>query len=271
MAEREPGGAQTLMVELLYEAPPHVDAEQIAARVRETLAGTHAVGDAAGKAMLAHRDFPREFEEGRKAILTLVVPPEQEKDGVDPERYDLSQSAAFPDAGAAVASARTTRLVAEMLGVGAPVRQRVSAFKTSLEAVIAETEPLAVWSPGAGELLDPSALGQHPLAGLVNVRHFQVEEDARASVMDTLGLHALGMPDFQLHFRDLDPSAVAAHLLNLAAYASDAEEPIESGDTVSGPGHDERWRVQLEKALVGPERLVLDIDPGPPHAAGGRG
>jgi hypothetical protein len=60
MAEREPGGAQTLMVELLYEAPPHVDAEQIAARVRETLAGTHAVGDAAGKAMLAHRDFPRE-------------------------------------------------------------------------------------------------------------------------------------------------------------------------------------------------------------------
>ena len=55
--------------------------------------------------------------------------------------------------------------------------------------MIAETEPLAVWSPGAGELLDPSALGQHP----------------------------------------------------------------------------------LEQALVGPERLVLDIDPGPPHAAGGRG
>ena len=120
------------------------------------------------------------------------------------------------------------------------------------------------------ELLEPGKLGEHPLAGLVNVRLFRIENDPGVCVMDTLGLHALGLPDFQLHFRDLEPSALAAHLYNLAAYAFEAEEPIESGHTVSGPDGDERWRVQLEDALLEPARVVLDIDPGAPYAAGDR-
>jgi hypothetical protein len=249
---------EALAVELLYERAPELDAERIAARVRERLPGTVALADQPG-VMLAHEDFPREFEDGRKAILTLIVPPDSKRDAVGAGDFDLSQSWAFRDGHEAVARATTTLLVAEMLGAGGPPRDRVRAFSSALRAVAAETGPLAVWSPAAQELLDPASLERHPLAGLVNVRMFDAED---ALLMDTLGLHTLGLPDFQLRGRDLDERAVARHLLNLAAHAVDAEQPIEDFDTVSGPTGEERWPLELTRATVPPERDVFDIRAG---------
>lgn len=42
------------------------------------------------------------------------------------------------------------------------------------------------------------------------------------------------------------------------------------GNTISGVRGDEHWRCRHGPALVGPDRLVIDIDPGAPYAAGGR-
>ena len=60
------GEVQALMAELLYERAPGLDAERLAARVRETLPGTVAVGDDPAKPMLAHEDFPIELDEGTR-------------------------------------------------------------------------------------------------------------------------------------------------------------------------------------------------------------
>ena len=247
-----------LAVELLYERAPELDAKRIAARVRESLPGTVALADKPG-VMLAHEDFPREFEDGRKAILTLIVPPDSKQDGADATDFDLSQSWSFRDAHEAVERAATTLLVAEMVGAGGPPRDRARAFGAALHAVAAETDPVAVWSPAAQEMLDPASLDGHPLAGLVNVRMFS---DGDALLMDTLGLHTLGLPDFQLRSGGLDERAIARHLLNLAAHAVDAEQAIEDFDTVSGPNGDERWPLELTRATVAPEREVFDIDAG---------
>lgn len=260
------GGREALMAELLFEAPPEVQAEALAERVRETLPKTVAVP---GKhPLLAHGDFPQRFEDGTKPILTAVMRPD-ESAGAGP--YDLSQSWAFDGKDDAAARATTTLLVVEMIGRGAPAEDRVTAFKAALGAVVEETGPLAIWSAGGAELVSPDRVGEHPLACLVNVRLFRVEDDEDVCVMDTLGLDALGFPDFQLHFRGLDPSEMAGHLRNLAAYALEHGKEIRSGHTISGPGGDGKWKLQLEDALVAPGRQVLDIDPGPPYAAGGRG
>ena len=254
------------MAELLYERPPDLDPEALAARVRETLPKTVAVPGE--HALLAHQDFPIEFEEGTKAILTAVMAPGADREGAGP--YDLTQSWAFEHRAEAAAKATTTLLVVEMIGRGAPAGDRVIAFKTALEAVVEQTRPLAIWSANAAELVESERVAEHPLACLVNVRLFRVENDAGVCVLDTLGLHALGLPDFQLHFRELDPSELAGHLRNLAAYAFEHGNAIESGHTISGPGGEGRWKLQLEDALVAPDRIVLDIDPGPPYAAGER-
>ena len=86
--------------------------------------------------------------------------------------------------------------------------------------------------------------------------------------MDTLGLHVLRLPDLQCHFRNIDESRMAGVLYNLAAYIVDAGDIIGDGNTISGVEGTEHWRCQHEMSLIGPERLVLDIHPGKPFAAG---
>ena len=259
-------GPEALMAELLFEAPPEVDAEALAERVRETLPGTVTVPGE--QPLLAHEDYPLHFEDGTKALLTAIMRPDA---GAGAGPYDLSQSWAFDGKEDAARRATTTLLVVEMLGRSAPAKDRVTAFKATLAAVVEQTRPLAIWSANAAELTAPERVGEHPLACLVNVRLFRIENEEGACVLDTLGLHALGMPDFQLHFRELDPSVLAGHLRNLAAYAYEHGAEIESGHTISDPDGEGRWTLQLEDSLVAPDRSVLDIDPGPPYAAGGRG
>ena len=89
-------------------------------------------------------------------------------------------------------------------------------------------------------------------------------------MMDTMGLAVLGLPDLQLHFRNLQPGRVAAHLYNCALYLFQKGDVIEDGNTIAGLEPHEKWRCQHEMSLIGPKRVVIDLDPGPPHAAGNR-
>ena len=88
--------------------------------------------------------------------------------------------------------------------------------------------------------------------------------------MDTLGLAALGLPDLQCHFRGLAPEAVAPLLYNTAYYIFEKGDVIDDGHTVEGVTPGERWPCQHEASLVEPRRVVIDLDPGPAHAAGNR-
>jgi len=257
------GGAAALAVELLYERRPELDARAIVKTIAQALPKTVVVAEEPG-VLLAHEDYPLEFEEGTKAILTMVVHPDGDRTGVGD--LDISQSWRFRDAAEAVHKATTTVLVAEMLGAGAPPAHRVKAFTTTVRAVVEHTQPIALYTPAAQELLASHQLDEHPLAGLVNVRLFQVEDDEGVMLMDTLGLHTFGLADLQMHFRDLDESRIAGFLFDLATYAFENPGAIDNGDTVG----DERWKVQFEQAMVEPERVVLDVDPGAPYAAGDR-
>jgi hypothetical protein len=89
--------------------------------------------------------------------------------------------------------------------------------------------------------------------------------------MDTLGLGALGLPDLQCRFCLLEPRAVARALYNTAWYLFTEGDVIQDGHTVEGGAPGSRWRCRHEDSLVGPERVVLDLNPGPPYAAGNRG
>ena len=93
-------------------------------------------------------------------------------------------------------------------------------------------------------------------------------------MIDTLGLYAIGLPDVQYHFHDLDPDQVVNHAYSTASYIFANNVPIKSGETIDGLwggriDPEVRWRCQYEMALIQPAREVLDICPGP-FAAGGR-
>jgi hypothetical protein len=45
---------------------------------------------------------------------------------------------------------------------------------------------------------------------------------------------------------------------------------IKDNHTVAGVGPDSKWICQHEQSLAKPERVVLDLNPGSPYAAGNR-
>lgn len=93
-------------------------------------------------------------------------------------------------------------------------------------------------------------------------------------LVDSLGLYAIGLPDVQYHFHELDPNAVVDHAYNVAAYIFTQDDPIQDGETIAGLNGQKmdaeiRWECQHESALIQPEREVMDICPGE-YASGGR-
>ena len=107
----------------------------------------------------------------------------------------------------------------------------------------------------------------HFLDGGLNVRFFSIQ-NSDEMLFDTLGFTAIGLPDLQFHCKGLEPDDVVGFLRNVAAYLYENGDVIENGNTVEGMHH-ERWVCRREDSLVGPLRMVLDINPGE-YAGGGR-
>lgn len=140
---------------------------------------------------------------------------------------------------------------------------------------------LCAYVPSCGRLVRPQdALeteDEGPAAFVkyaVNARFFAVDA-RRDSVVDTVGLNVLGVPDLQYHFHDLDPKAVASHALGFSLFLLLNDCPVEDGDAVAGfseysSSTDEaEWTLQYEESLIQPRRSVLDVHCGP-HASGER-
>lgn len=264
MASTEP---IPLMAELWFEDEPEdIDRDDLLRRVHERLPDSE-IHPSAESVLVAHMRYEHTYADGKRGPLITILAATEKTGEQTPEP---TQTYDWDDADAVLERCRRSLAVGELYGRVHPYEHRVDAFRTTLNAAVALLRPAAVWLPHSERVIRPAALLDDPIAAFVHVRMFDVEDDPDASVMDTLGLHALGMPDFQLHFRDLEPGRVAAILYNLAAYVIEHGEVITSGHTVSGMAGDEHWRCQLEDALAGPDRLVLDVNPGDPYAAGNR-
>ena len=168
-------------------------------------------------------------------------------------------------------------LISDFMAIGLPAHQRATMLADVLEVAL-ELFPTceAVYSAPSGKLLTADTARQNPYEGIlrymwfgVNARFFNVEgkED---KVVDTLGLYALGLPDVQYHFHDLEVNSVVNHAYNLAIYQFQNDAPIKSGDTVDDIEGKERWKCQYESALIQPKRILLDVETGK-NASGNRG
>lgn len=101
--------------------------------------------------------------------------------------------------------------------------------------------------------------------------NIQGKED---KLVDTLGLYAIGLPDVQYHFHNIDPNDIVSHAYNVALYIFSKNAPVKNGETIDGledgrMSSTVRWRCQYEESLIQPVREVMDICPGE-YASGTR-
>jgi len=164
-----------------------------------------------------------------------------------------------------------------MMAQSLPPADRVMLFHGLLQAFVELTNPHAIVFKHSQQVVAPEtylvSCDEPPIQrhGAVNVRFFRVSNsDTDDMVMDTRGLDEIGLHDLQCHFRELDPNDVSAVLYNTAFYIVENGPVIESGHTIPGTGPDSKWRCRFENSLLDPQRELLDLNPGPPYAAGHR-
>lgn len=225
--------------------------------------------------LIFHKRYTCKYSNGeipaQTAILGSDRPPV-----IDSYRQEIQQSWLCQHAEELLRGCVGTRLVTEMMTQFLPPKDRVSLFHGVLRAMIEVTSPDALVFKYSQQVIEPAdylaACDREPILrpGSLNIRFFRISNSGDDMIMDTRGLPEIGLHDLQCHFRDLDPRAVAQVLFDTAVYIFENGAVIESGQTVAGIEPDSKWHCQFENSLLEPKREVLDIDPGPPFAAGAR-
>jgi hypothetical protein len=261
----------SLLVELLYEQEARLDDGLLLAEVNKVLPRTVLAGDDRQPTLLVHEGHGAvDSDDTPVPVMSVLMAAGNDGHLADRARIDLSQTWEFPQAQGVLDRCRAVLTVGEMFGRPRPPAERLEVFRAIVLAVCRLTTPAAAWWPTAAQLLPPPSPDSLPLRGLLNVRLFRVEGSASDVVMDTLGLQVFGLPDLQCHCHDMELPRLATYLRNAGNYIFERGDVIRDGDTIEGMGPGEKWRCLQEEALIPPDRLVIDLDPGDEYAAGER-
>jgi hypothetical protein len=272
--DRSNGYSAAYPIELLARNPIEIDEAALVDALAKRLGRVKTTGQ-----LFLLEDFPVQFQEGEMpAQLQLLGPVRLAAKRADEITKALQQSWAFRDATQVYEACRHMHLLTNMMSSSLSHQVRRKIIANGLLALLETTQvDLIRWAPTQQMLSpadiverysDPREIG-NPVYGFLNVRFFNISHSNGDMLMDTLGLNALGLTDFQVHYRGLEPDSVGHLLYNLGAYAFEKGDIIDDGHTVEGVDKS-RWKCRLENSLVDPQRMVLDIDPGQPFAAGGR-
>lgn len=265
------------MVELHFLSEPIYDAASIAARAEELLGSGIEFPEEAGDPILFfHTKHQVQYSNGEAPAGTSILATESK---TDHENYQQSieQSWACENAAELLSDCSSSRLVTEMMSRNLDPAARIRLFHGILQAFAEITRPHAIVFLHTQQVVSGEeylqSCREEPIKrlGSLNVRFYNISNsDTDDKIMDVRGLDEIGLHDLQCHFREIDPNSVSQTLLNIALYIFENGSVIESGHTVEGCEPGSSWICQFENSFLEPQRELLDLNPGPPFAAGNR-
>mgnify|MGYP001037336985 CR=1 FL=1 len=270
-------GLQSNMVWLLYELPPEVDAQILLTELRNRCGKVERIGDQPNLFAFAMLDHILHVGDGKVPAQVVLSFPEQGQDTLDLTEA-LQQSWKWRDAEETVKQCKVKVAFFDLMAFEINYQNRLALFHAALESVLMVAPCQAIYWVESQQIINPSdylsarrASEFHPLEFALNLRFFNIPNEAHSEfVVDTVGLNICGLPDLQCHFLDLDPNAVGRKLYQTAFYLYEKGDIIRDGNTISGLKLGSKWKCQHESSLVKPDRIVIDVNPGKPHAAGNR-
>lgn len=251
-------------VSLFFETKPEIDKKKILAELKKRFRQVETTGDDSALTFF-FPDYTTVFSAGRVAAQGLVMVSEA---GINPDRFTnaFQQSWHWNEAEAVLENCKYEVNLIDMMSKGLPHQARLDFFQRFLCAVLKATEPLAVYFRNSEKLIEPFDMLQacddeQPafLHGAMSVRLFTVGNSEM--LMDTLGLHAYGLPDIECRFSNYEPGAIARVLTDLAYDVFETGDAIGGNTTVQGIGANPKWKTQLTDAKTTPARLVMSIEP----------
>lgn len=222
--------------------------------------------------LFALKKYTVKFKEGSipPQVLMMEVQPFKQETISDLDRtqlWDVKDNEELLD------SCKYRLIISDMMAATLEYKQRCELLIGWLEVTLSLfPNCTAIWVPSAGKLLTSEQVNNSKVKDedkfiylCVNVRFFNIQ-NTEDKLVDTLGLYAIGLPDVQYHFRNLNPDYIVGHAYNIASYIFTANAPVKNGETIDGieggkMSRAVRWRCQYEESLIQPVREVMDICP----------
>lgn len=275
------------MIEFLFDQLPNISSEKLRANI-EKYTGSIKISDGqnnipspfalesvmSGEEQIQpkvffHMDHKVSFEDAEVPAQSCIYEPAILQDTL---RFDsaLQQSFHWQNARETIDNCTYSIRFHDLFTAGLPYKDRFDLILGVVRAVLETVPCKAMFWHTSDKLVEPTTyleaveLGEK-LYGAVNLRLYSTGQE-KEMIMDTLGLSALGIPDAQCHFRDMDPSEVARDLLVISKYLYDQGDIIKDGESI-GTSADKAYLCEHQHAIVVPPRYVLDLNPGAAHAA----
>ncbi|MBD0380983.1 DUF4261 domain-containing protein [Paenibacillus sedimenti] len=268
--------ARTYGVELLFEDYPLVSADRILDSLRFYCGNVELATNKENVLLFFFKDYLISFSEGDMPAQIAIMLSSEQLEDMSRLESSFVQSWRWRDVRSTVLKCRYTVLITDFMASGLEYQKRMELFQKALYAIVESCSCKAIHFRVSEQFIEPNDyLSNQPnqpnydiMIGLMNVRLFNIENTFSETVMDTLGLSALGLPDLQVHFNDLDVNEVANLLYTYGDYIFLNGDVIEDGNTIQGI-EGKKWSCRHEVSLIHPKRVVLDIHAGD-FAAGKR-
>jgi len=290
--EKDFGFARVYAIELLFKEKPVVDRELLYSKIEQYMGRTDRPQNEKSGSLAVwepyeqhekgemlhffHLNYMVKHAEGELPAQTMLT-----GTNVGPiSDYEaaLQQSWHWNEAGQTLQECSHALLLVDMMASGLEPQKRLELHTNVLRAIVETVPCAAIYFRESNKLVEPSvflaAIDEgEMLYGALNIRFYNVEgtgSERQEGLMDSIGLAALGIPDVQCHFYDMDTNEVAGCLTNFAYYLFNQGDIITDGETI-GFTEEMRWRCEHQYALAVPHRIVIDLDPGEGNYAGHQG
>lgn len=214
-------------------------------------------------------DYMLEYKNTSFPVL-MTIGIIDEKPDSEELRKNLEQSWNYDKDRKSIENCKSKVVVTDLMAVGLEYAKRMELFQKALYSIV-ELMPCEAINFHITEQIisredylenNPLNDGYDSMFGILSVRLFNIEGKKDEYIMDTLGLSAVGLCDLQCHFKNLNTDNVSDILYAYAYYIFDNPNVLDDIETIEGISKNDKWECKHEVALVGPERVVLDINPG---------
>jgi hypothetical protein len=259
---------EMLNVKLLFTEKPVIDSQVVLADLRKYYPSVDHPQES--KSLLFF--FPEievQFIEGTVAAQCAIFLPDDKSENAEIKEEAFQQNWHWKEAAVVAHSCHYEVLLTDFMTRTLDYKVRFKLFMDFVVAVTKATKPQVVYAVTTQKLLKSETLVENwdgreneELSALVNIRLYNISNGkAGETLMDTVGLHQFGLPDFQIRFIDYNPSEIGGLLWSYAYYIFENGDVIENGNTLAGLGNGSKWVCDRQISMVGPERVVLDVQP----------
>ncbi|WP_025142062.1 DUF4261 domain-containing protein [Pedobacter jeongneungensis] len=260
---------ELLSAKLLFIEKPNLDSNQLLAGVKKHFANV--------EHSFSENTFIFSFPDHTIQLADAIIPaqctimiPDQGKSEVELPEAAFQQNWHWPEANQIAKNCTYEILVTDFMSRTLPYKERLNLFMDFLVLVIKVIGPNAVYSSPAQKILNPQNIISiwdtdkiQTLNAICNVRLYNISStpNDKELLMDTIGLHTIGLPDFQIRFSAANENEMANLLWTYAYYAYEYGDVILDGNTLEGLKAGSKWKCEKQISLVGPERIVINITP----------